>query len=222
MIQIQKFIFNNFIENTYIVWDDESKSACVIDPGCADEAEESVISDFIDQKNLKLRYLINTHCHLDHILGVKFIKEKFNPTYFASEKDLPLLENSETQADLFGIKLNKPPLPDVFLTEETGILIGETKPKFIYTPGHTPGEYSIYFKEEKFCITGDVLFKGTIGRTDLWGGNYELLMSSIKDKILALPDETIIYAGHGEDTRIGLEKIENPFVSDILHNGFNK
>jgi hydroxyacylglutathione hydrolase len=212
MVKVNVFTFNLFSENTIVLWDDETKEAAVIDPGTSSPDEETILSDFISSEKLKVKYLINTHCHIDHILGCEFVKEKFNPVYFVPKKDLPLLENAQEQASMFDISLDKPPIPDEFITEETELSIGKSKMKFLFTPGHTPGEFCIYLENEKICITGDVLFNESIGRTDLWGGDYDTLINSIQTKLFTLPDNVIIYPGHGESSTIGYEKQNNPFM----------
>lgn len=212
MIKIKRFVFNPFAENTFLVWDDISKEAMVVDPGCGNHPEEKEIAEFISLNNLQIKYLINTHCHIDHILGCRFIKEKYNPEYLIPEKDEPLLQNSKTQAEMFGMKLKDMPAPDGYITEDTELKLGSIVPKFLFTPGHTPGEYCIYFEEEKICITGDVLFDGSVGRTDLWGGDMNALADSIKNKLYTLPEDVVIYPGHGETSTIGNEKKYNPFV----------
>ena len=214
MVELKKFVFNPFMENTFVVWDKETREAAVIDPGCSDELEEQEFSEFIINNSLSLKYLINTHCHLDHIWGCKFIKEKYNPQYLIPEDDLTLLKNAGSQADMYNVSFNEPPLPDGFISESLHISLGSSQIKFLYTPGHTPGEFSLYFPSEKFCIVGDVLFRGSIGRTDLWGGNYETLMDSIFNKLLSLDDNVIIYPGHGEESTIGIERSKNPFLNE--------
>jgi hydroxyacylglutathione hydrolase len=216
LISVKKFTFNSFYENTYVVWDNDSKEAMVVDPGCSDSFEEKELERFINQNKLKLKYIVNTHCHIDHIFGVTFLKEKYKVPYYAPEKDVPLLQYVEKQAEAVGISFNKASLPDHFLTEDMELFLGNTKPAILFTPGHTPGEYCIYFPEDKFCITGDVLFLESIGRTDLWGGDYDTLIHSIKNKLFVLPDETKIYPGHGENSSIGNEKRNNPFLTGIL------
>ena len=213
MIKIKKFVFNPFSENTFIVWDDHTKACAVIDPGCSDEVEESELSEFIRNNDLVPKYLINTHCHLDHIWGCKFVKEKYNPVYLIPEDDLTLLKNAGSQADMYNIQFNEPPPPDDFISEKMKISLGESEIKFLFTPGHTPGEFCIYFPAEGFCIVGDVLFKDSIGRTDLWGGDYETLIDSIKSQLLSLDDNVVIYSGHGEESTIGRERKKNPFLS---------
>ncbi len=212
MFKIQTFVFNPFAENTYIVWDEKSLEAMVVDPGCYHPDEESEIAEFIKKNNLAVKFVVATHCHIDHILGIRFIKDKYNPEFYASEKDLPLLEYSEKQAEVFGLNIKKPPKPDIFITEDTVLKLGSKPAKFIFTPGHTPGEYCIYIEEDKFCLTGDVLFLRGIGRTDLWGGDYNLIINSIRSKLFTLPDDVSIYPGHGEPTKIGDEKAENPYL----------
>jgi len=214
MIKIKNFTFNLFAENTLVIWDDNSLESAIVDPGSSNSAEEKILEEFISSKKLKVKYLINTHCHIDHILGCRFVKEKYKPVYLVSELDLPLLKNAQKQADAFDIKMNEPPLPDQFINEETIIKLGESVGKFIFTPGHSPGEFCIYFKEEKLCITGDVLFNEGIGRTDLWGGDYETLIDSIESKLFKLPDDVKIFPGHGETSTIGHEKFNNPFLNN--------
>lgn len=214
MIKIEKFIFNPFSENTYIIWDDETYEAAVIDPGCFDSEEEKVLSSFIKAKILTIKYLINTHCHIDHIFGCRFIKEKYNPLFLIPELDLPLLQNAVKQAAMFGVEIKEPPQPDQFVSESFNLKLNHSEFKFIFTPGHTPGEFCIYFEMGKILISGDVLFKESIGRTDLWGGNYDTLLNSITEKLLILPNDVKVYSGHGEETTIGYEKEHNPFLKN--------
>ncbi len=212
MIKIETFVFNLFSENTFVVWDEETKEAAVIDPGTSSLSEEELLEDFISKNDLKIKYLINTHCHIDHILGCNFVKEKYNPQFLIPEKDVPLLQNGKAQASAFGVDYKEPPKPDGFITEEKELQLGETKIKFLFTPGHTPGEYCIYFEEDKICITGDVLFREGIGRTDLWGGDYNRLIRSIETKLFTLPGDVKIYPGHGEPSTINHEMKNNPFL----------
>ena len=214
MVKIKKFVFNPFNENTFIVWDDHSKECAVIDPGCSDEVEENELSEFIRNNDLIPKYLINTHCHLDHIWGCRFVKEKYNPEYLVPEDDLILLKNAGSQADLYNVQFNEPPSPDNFLSEKLKLSLGESDIKLLFTPGHTPGEFCLYFPNENFCIVGDVLFKDSIGRTDLWGGDYDTLISSINGKLMSLEDDVVIYPGHGEESTIGREKVKNPFLNE--------
>ncbi len=214
MVKIKKFVFNPFNENTFIVWDDHSKECAVIDPGCSDEVEENELSEFIQNNDLIPKYLINTHCHLDHIWGCRFVKKKFNPEYLIPEDDLMLLKNAGTQADMYNVQFNEPPQPDNFLSEKLKLSLGESDLKLLFTPGHTPGEFCLYFPNENFCIVGDVLFRDGIGRTDLWGGDYNTLIDSITSKLFSLDDDVVIYPGHGEESTIGRERAKNPFLNE--------
>lgn len=213
MIQIKKFTFNLFSENTFVLWDDATLEGAIIDPGCSDSSEEKILESFISENSLTVKYLINTHCHIDHILGCEFVKQKFNPIYLAPELDIPLLQNAAMQASFVGMDFSISLLPDEYITENKKLNLGKSELSFLFTPGHTPGEFCIYIPETKICITGDVLFNDSIGRTDLWGGNYNVLIQSINQKLLSLPDETVIYPGHGESSSIGREKKFNPFLN---------
>lgn len=212
MLKIQRFVFSPFFENTYLVWNDKSKETAIIDPGCYDAAERKVVDDFVNAHELQLKYLINTHCHIDHIFGNAFIKEKYNPLFLAPEKDLFMLNLMIDVAKSYGVELMPSPQPDKFITEDEQFELGGIKGKFLFTPGHTPGEFCLYFENEKVCFTGDVLFNGSIGRTDLWGGNYDVLIESIKTKLLALPDDTVLYPGHDAKSTIGSERKHNSFL----------
>ena len=211
-MQIKKFTFNPFMENTFVVWDEKTHEAAVVDPGMSDEVEELEIKSFIEENTLDIKYLINTHCHIDHILGCRFVKEKYNPVYYIPEKDLPLYDNADKQAEMFVVTMGKLPKIDKYLTEDERIKLGSESFSNLFTPGHTPGEFSLYFDESQFCITGDVLFREGIGRTDLYGGDYNTLIKSIKTKLFSLPDDIIIYPGHGNESTIGYEKLHNPFL----------
>ena len=211
MLNIQRFVFNPFYENTYLIWDNESKEAAVIDPGCSNRQEETAVDNFVKANRLKIKYLLNTHCHIDHVLGNTFVKEKYDPLFLAPEEDLILLETLFEQAEMFGVEAVKSPNPDKYLSATFQIELGEVKGSVIKTPGHTSGEVCIYFADEKICFTGDVLFRSGIGRTDLLGGNYEALIKSIKEKLFILPVEVKIYPGHESSSTIGEEKIRNPF-----------
>ena len=215
MIRIQKFIFNPFLENTYIVWDEYSKEAAVIDPGCYDAQENEAIKNFIEENQLIIKYIINTHCHLDHIFGNAFIKENFDVPLLMPRDDLFLLDLMVEQAKSYGVKFIPSPRPDELIQEGSKISLGETEGKFIFTPGHTPGEVCLYFEKEKICFTGDVLFNESIGRADLWKGDFQTLINSIKEKLLSLPDDVTIYPGHESRSSIGYEKKNNPFLLNI-------
>ena len=216
-MEVKGFTFNPFLENTYVIWDESSHECAVIDPGMSDSREEDELKSFVNNNSLNVKYLINTHCHVDHILGVTFIKNEFDPLYFIPEKDMMLFENAETQAQMFAVNINKLPKPDKFLSESENIILGCESIINLYTPGHTPGEFCLYAESSNFCITGDVLFRESIGRTDLLGGDYDTIINSIKTKLFPLPDEVVIYPGHGEKSTIGYEKQYNPFLIEALN-----
>lgn len=213
MIKIAAFVFNPFQENTYILYDAAAKEAAIIDPGCMNEREEKEIDDFLQNNDLSLKYMINTHCHIDHILGNSFVKEKYNPRFYAPEGDLFMFDVMINEALKMGFEMKRSPQPDEFLSESLKLTLGSAELGFLFTPGHSPGEFCVYIKESNICITGDVLFKESIGRTDLWEGDYDVLLHSISAKLYTLPDETVIYPGHGRPSSIGYEKNNNPFIN---------
>ncbi len=211
-IIIRVFEFSPFNENTYLVWEPLSREAFLLDPGCLNNSEENELFEFVSVNNLIIKFMLNTHCHLDHIFGNYFIKHTFPEClFYAPPLDLPLLKNAGRQASLYGIHCNESPLPDVEIKEEDEICIGNLKFKPLFTPGHTAGEFCFYEKRAAICFTGDVLFRESIGRSDLWGGNANILLNSITEKLFTLPEEVLVYPGHGESTTIGYEKINNPF-----------
>lgn len=209
-VHLEKLVLNPFSENTYIIW--HNTGYCIIvDPGCYDQQECDLLAAVCSEKKLNPKYLINTHCHIDHVFGNKFVKDNFTVEFGVPEEDKFLLDMLPHQASMFGMQAQGSPEPDFFITEKTKLDL-PFEVQFLFTPGHTPGEYCIYVPEAKFCITGDVLFREGIGRTDLWGGNYDTLISSIENKLLVLPDETLIYPGHGDHSTIGYEKNNNPYL----------
>jgi len=214
MIKIQKFIFNSFCENTYIVWDETSKEGIIIDPGCFSDSEKKSLSGFINLNRLSIKYMILTHAHIDHILGCSYIKKNFAAEFYMPGGELTLLNHAAKQAEMFDLIIETPPVPDYFLNEKLVLSIGNCELIFLSTPGHTADEYCIYFETEKICFTGDILFQNSIGRTDLWGGNYNQLMNSIKNKLMNLSDEIKIYPGHGNGSTIGVERVNNPFLNN--------
>ena len=212
MLKIQRFVFNLFHENTFLICDEVTKIAAVIDPGMYDESEKRAFKAFVNQNELQLKYCVNTHCHIDHILGNAFIKNEFGSQLMIPKEDEFLLDLMIAEADKFAITLEPSPNADTYIDETTKLLLGEIEGTFLSTPGHSPGEFSLYFEKEKVLFSGDVLFKESIGRTDLWGGNYETLLSSIKTKLLVLPDDVKVYPGHESSTTIGHERARNPFL----------
>tara|TARA_B110000196_G_scaffold102639_1_gene89205 strand:- start:139 stop:774 length:636 start_codon:yes stop_codon:yes gene_type:complete len=211
-MEINQITFNPFQENTFILWD-ETKECIIIDPGCYEKNEKEYLSNFIESNNLKPVKLINTHCHIDHILGNKFVSEKWKIDLYMNKKDLPLLEGAGDIAKMYGFENYKgSPHPKHFLEEGDVLEFGNSKLGILFTPGHAPGHICLLNKEENFIVSGDVLFNGGIGRTDLPGGDYDTLIESIKTKLMTLQDETIVYCGHGPSTSIGRERLSNPFL----------
>jgi len=210
MTQIKSFIFNPFQENTYILFD-ETNECVVIDAGCNDTKEQLELLSFIEEKELIVKKVLNTHCHIDHILGNAFLVEKFNVPSIAHNDDLPLLQRANDMAIAFGFNIQKPPMPSVWVNHNDTIEFGNTKLKVLHVPGHSPGCIAFYCEKDGFVIVGDVLFKGSIGRADLPGGDYDTLISSIKENLFTLPENSVVYPGHGEKTTIGHEKKTNPF-----------
>jgi glyoxylase-like metal-dependent hydrolase (beta-lactamase superfamily II) len=215
MLKIKRFTFNPFIENTYLIWDENTREASVIDPGCFNQNENNSLKSVIEKENLNLLYLVNTHCHIDHIFGNDFIKTTFDATLIAPKEDVFLLDLMMEQAKTFGVVLTPSPKPDKYISEKEELRLGKIKGKFLFTPGHSPGEYCLYFEDEKICFTGDVLFRENIGRSDLWGGDHNTLLNSIKTEIFTLPDDVTIFPGHGESSTVGYEKLNNPFLKEI-------
>ena len=211
-MKLKSFTFNQFYENTFIV-SDSTNDCIIIDPGCYSNDEKNILKKYIEDNNLNPVKLINTHCHIDHILGNKFVAKTWDLNLETHQNDIELLENSAEIARLYGfIDYEKSPSTTQFLNEGDIVEFGNSKLKILYTPGHAPGHISLYSKEEKFIISGDVLFKSSIGRTDLPGGDFNVLIESIKTKILCLDDDTVVYCGHGPATTVGYERVNNPFL----------
>lgn len=210
-VRLKTFIFNPFQENTFVLYDTDSGETAVVDPGNQNDSENAEISSFISEHHLKVKYLINTHGHIDHIFGNQYIKSKYEPIYYAPEFDVPLIEQAGEQAQHFQIPIKKSPQPDKFLSETEKLTLGDHTITCLFTPGHTPGEYCLYVEDAGLLISGDVLFRDSIGRTDLWGGDLATLLDSIKSKLFPLPPETKVYPGHGGPTTIGEESENNPF-----------
>ena len=211
MIKIQSFTFNPFQENTYIAYD-ETNECIIVDPGCYDENENTVLKNFIDQNNLKPVALINTHCHLDHIFGNKFVADTYELNPQMHQLDLPMLEYAPLAANKYGVHLGELPEVGSFLEEGDIIEFGSSRFEIIFTPGHAPGHICLVNKEENITLSADVLFHLSIGRTDLPLGDHETLLNSIRYKLFPLDEAMVVYPGHGPKTSIGFEKANNPFL----------
>ncbi len=211
-MNIKKFTFNPFQENTFVVYD-KSRECVIIDPGCYNKEEELDLINFIKDNKLKPAALLNTHCHIDHVLGNKFIADKFDIDLYINKKDLPLLENVGEISKLYGFdNFSGSIYPKYFLEDGDVFEFGESYLEVLFTPGHAPGHICFYSKEYDFIISGDVIFKCSIGRTDLPFGDSKILIESIKKKIITLPEKTKIYCGHGPDTLLSFEKENNPYL----------
>ena len=211
-MKIKSFSFNPFQENTFVVYD-ETKECIIIDPGCYTEKERTELRRFITSEELKPVKLINTHCHIDHVLGNKFASELWNLELYMHKEDLPLLENAGNIGKMYGLEdYEGSPYPKHFLAQDDTLTFGESSFKILFTPGHAPGHICLYSKENNLLIAGDVLFQGSIGRTDLPGGDHSTLINSIITQLFPLSNETQVFCGHGPSTNLGYEKEHNPFL----------
>jgi glyoxylase-like metal-dependent hydrolase (beta-lactamase superfamily II) len=203
--------FNPFEENTYIIVADNGE-CIIIDPGCMEESECIFLKEEISKEGWKPVKLINTHCHIDHILGNAFVAKTYELGLEIHKGELPVLQAGTTIAQMYGVPYEESPLPSHFINEGDEIMLGEGKMKVLFAPGHSPASICFYNAEDAWLIGGDVLFLESIGRTDLPGGDHETLLKSIRTQLFPLPDETIVYPGHGPKTTIGYEKTFNPFL----------
>lgn len=209
-MKIYKFVFSPIEVNTYIL-EDESGDCAIIDCGCYNRKESDRLADFIKKKNITPVLLLNTHCHLDHIFGNKFILERYNLRAFSNENDEMNRNDAVQHAMLFSLTMDIPPEPTGFLTDNQIITFGTTELVTLHVPGHSPGSLGFYCEKNNCVFTGDALFAGSIGRTDLPGGDYDTLIKSIKNKLFVLPHSTVVYPGHGKETTIEREINSNPF-----------
>ncbi len=210
-MHLHSFTFNPFQENTYLVWDDEKKCA-IIDPGCYDAFERQELVEFIETMGLTPTKLLNTHCHVDHVLGNRFVSEKYGLNLEMHENDLPVLNAVPNYARHYGFETGEMIQPSTFLRDGDAVSVGKLNFEILHVPGHSPGSICFYHKESAQIISGDALFYGSIGRTDLPGGNHMQLIQSIKSKLLTLEDSVAVFSGHGPKTTIGNERNHNPFL----------
>lgn len=212
MLNVKKFTFNPFLENTYVVTD-EFKNAVIIDPGCYYKAEQNELDSYVLKNNLKLKSILHTHSHLDHMFGTAYLADKYNLDLWICKEDLVTYQSYEKVCEVYGVPITFSPNPTPkFFDLKQLIQIDGIKFEILYVPGHSPGHVAFYNKENNFLINGDCLFENSIGRTDLPGGNHQQLIDSIKNEIFMLPDETLVYCGHGNETTIKAEKSFNPFL----------
>ncbi len=213
-MEIKRFEFNFFGENTYVIWDASSQEAAIVDPGMVNPEETDQIEDFIATHRLSVRYILLTHAHVDHTFGIDILKEKYHAPVLAHKADLPLGQMRGQQAEMFHLPMKLGPVEiDRFISANTTLNLGNERIEVIETPGHSPGGVCYYVPESSFILTGDTLFQGSIGRTDLPGGDHNTLLRSISTGLFNLPDNTVVYPGHGPATTIGKEKRTNPFFN---------
>jgi glyoxylase-like metal-dependent hydrolase (beta-lactamase superfamily II) len=220
MLHVKSFTYSPISENTYLVYNDAG-DACIIDPGCYHDYEKLQFANHIELEKTVPGLLLNTHCHLDHVFGLAWAAEKYALTPHIHFSEKQMLELAPMNGDMWGMPFTGYKGPLNYLKEGDIVKLGEDELRVIYAPGHSPGHICFYHDPRKpgaysnakpFIISGDVLFKQSIGRTDLPGGNFETLIESIREKLFVLPGETIVYSGHGEPTTIGYEKQFNPFL----------
>lgn len=213
MLSIKAFQFNIFGVNTYVVWDSVTHEATIIDPGMINKSEESTLDTFIEGEKLNVTQLINTHMHVDHIFGVPHVRNRYGIELKGSPDDTFLGRQAPAQARMFGLDADPEPIEvNIPLADGDHITVGSEEAIVMGVPGHSPGSLVLYFPQSKFVLTGDVLFEGSIGRTDLVAGNHSQLIDGIRSKLMTLPDDTVVYPGHGAPTTIGAEKRTNPYV----------
>ncbi|MCC2591063.1 MBL fold metallo-hydrolase [Chryseobacterium sp. MFBS3-17] len=210
MIQVKSFVFNPFSENTYIVYT-EQKEAFIIDPGNFNEAETAMLNTFISENELSVQHILLTHAHIDHVLGLQGIYDQYQVPVLMHEEDREVLERNPMSARQFGFFFKPFEGAIQYLKEGESIHLGDEDFSILHVPGHSPGSIVYHHEKQKFMISGDVLFQGSIGRTDLFKGNHDLLIEGIRSKLLVLDGDTRVYSGHGNATTIGFEKEYNPF-----------
>lgn len=208
----KNFIFSPFQENTFVLYDD-TKQAIIIDPGNFFPNENTQLDAFITQNGLKVSHILNTHNHLDHIFGVKHIMDTYKVELTCHKLEVFWVERFRETCSGYGLQMDYDlPVPTNFVADGDAFIFGDTRLEVIHVPGHSAGGVAFYHAHQGLLFCGDILFQGSIGRTDLPGGNYEQLISGIKQKLFILPDDTIVFSGHGPNTTIGAEKATNPFL----------
>lgn len=211
MIELMNFVFNELEVNSYILYD-ETEECMIVDPACNSAGERKQLHEFILGNSLKPVCIINTHGHFDHIIGNSWAKETFKCPLYIHKGDLHLLLHAEEQAGIFGFYIDRQSAPDGFLDHDQVLKFGLSGVRILHVPGHSPGSICLYANAGEFLICGDVLFKGSIGRTDLFEGDFDLLMEGINKKIMTLPQDTVVWPGHGPETTIRHEYDTNPFI----------
>ena len=212
-MKVSRFSFSAFQELTYVIWDEASRECAIIDPGCYYKRERQVLENFIEKNNLTVKYLLVTHIHLDHYFGVPFVSRTYNVPVSACQADEPLLEVMPYQADMYGTPLPEAPIAiGHYLHGGDRLQLGNEPIEVLHVPGHSKGSLAYYLPESGCVFCGDALFEGSIRRTDLPGGDFEELLTSIRTQLFTLPGDTVAYPGHGSETTIAREIQHNPFL----------
>ena len=214
MLEIQSFIFGPFQENTYVVHDHRAEGI-IVDPGCTQASEQQQLQQYVESRGLKITRIVNTHCHIDHVLGNQYAKTQFKAPLWIPEGEEEVYKAVQVYAANYGFPWYQEAEIDGFLNEKQQLLVGDTAFEILFVPGHSPGHLAFYQPQAKICLGGDVLFNGSIGRTDLPGGDYQTLIDSIHRKIFTLGDDVTVYSGHGPTTTVGHEKKTNPFCAIV-------
>lgn len=221
MIKIAALTFNPFGENTYVIFDDTTKQCIIVDAGCYNKKEEQTLVNFITKNDLRPIMALNTHAHIDHVCGVDFVKNNWKVPFALHAQDIELLQAVPSYAQSMGFTVDVAPQVEIELSNNQEIKLGENIIKIIHTPGHTPGHISVYLPVEKTLLTGDTLFKESIGRTDLPGGDYPTIMRSIFEQIVPLGGSTVILPGHGPSSDLAHEMMYNPFLTEAVNGEIN-
>jgi glyoxylase-like metal-dependent hydrolase (beta-lactamase superfamily II) len=212
MMTIKQFSFNPLQENTYVIYTQKGE-CCIIDPGCYSNNERNELKNFIYEHRLQPKYLLNTHCHFDHLFGNKFVHQEYGLSLYLNQKEKEVFDNAPMAALMWGFPFDHYKGELLYLDETSTLTLGDDSFEILFTPGHSPGSISFYCRAQQFVVAGDVLFRMGIGRTDLPGGNFETLIDSIQRKLFPLPDDVVVYPGHGPSTTIGYERKHNPFLT---------
>jgi len=207
------FTVNPFSMNCFVYWDENSREGVIIDPGAFEEFEKGEILNYIEQNKINLKLILNTHGHIDHIMGNDWAKKMWNVPLLMHKDDMPLIDKALDQGAMFGVTFPKPPAPDEFIDVTGEVKFADNVFKILHTPGHSPGSVCFVDEKEKVIFAGDTVFNGSIGRTDLWMGDINLLLDSIQNKIFKYADEYVLYPGHMDETSIGEERANNPFLN---------
>ncbi|MBX2844807.1 MAG: MBL fold metallo-hydrolase [Saprospiraceae bacterium] len=214
-MKTQVFTFNPFQENTFVLYD-ETKECIIVDPGCSTASEEAELFAFIEREGLVPQRIVNTHNHIDHVFGITSVRQKYGVDFWCHPLEVDGLMRVPDYAPVYGFQVAPIAAPERTITEHDNIEFGQTVLDLRFAPGHSPGSLLLIHEASNTIIAGDVLFQGSIGRTDLPGGDFNTLMESIKNQLLTLPDHMQVYPGHGPATSIGVERTTNPFILQYI------